>query len=94
MAGQWTRPPPCVKIVRVGLFATLRTKWRRHDEKLAEHAYRDRDIIEGLDEHEHVMNAGLLGSSAAGSLFSAQGAETEVERAVQSEDALEHEEPK
>ena len=75
-------------------FSTLRSKWRQHDETLAERAYRDGDTIEKLEEHEHVMDAGLLGSGSEANFVPGPTAEREVERALQSEDALEHEEPK
>ncbi len=39
------------------------------------------------------MNAGLLGSGSEASLFSAQRGERAIDRAIHSEDALEHEEP-
>jgi hypothetical protein len=60
------------------LFSTLRKKWRQQDEKLAERAYRDGDTLEQTE-------AGLA---------SARAADGAVDRAIQSEDALEHEEPK
>jgi cob(I)alamin adenosyltransferase len=74
--------------------STLRSKWRQHDEQLAERAYRDGDAIEKLEEHEHVMDAGLLGSGSAANLVAGRTVAREVERALQTEDALEHEEPK
>lgn len=74
-------------------FSTLRTKWRQHDEKLAERAYRDGDTIEELKEHEDVMSSGLLGPGSESNFVAGRTAEREVERALQAEDALEHEEP-
>jgi molybdopterin converting factor small subunit len=65
----------------MSLFSTLRKKWRQHDE--TEHAYRDGDTLERLEEHEH----------AEAGLASARAADGAVDRAIQSEDALEHEEP-
>jgi hypothetical protein len=79
---------------QMSLFSTLRSKWRRHDERLAERAYRDGDIWERLEEHEHVMNSGLLGANPVGRLISAQQADRAADRAIRSEDALEHEEPR
>jgi hypothetical protein len=78
---------------QMSVFSTLRSTWRRHDEKLAERAYRDGDTLERLEKHEHVMNTGLLGANSAGRLISAHNADRAVERAIRSEDALEHEEP-
>ena len=74
----------------MSLFSTLRKKWRQHDEKLAEHAYRDGDA---LGEHGHVMDTGLLGANSDDSLASARASDRAVDRAVQSEGAREHEEP-
>ena len=67
----------------MSLFSTLRTKWRQHDEKLAESAYRDGDALERLDEHEHAEDG----------LASARASDRAVDRTIQSEDAREHEEP-
>ena len=64
----------------MSLFSTLRNKWRQHDEKLAERAHRDGDT-------------GLLGANSDDSLASARAADGAVDRAIQSDDALEHEEP-
>jgi hypothetical protein len=74
----------------MSLFSTLRKKWRHHDEKLAERVYRDGDT---LGEHKHVMDTGLLGANSDDSLASARASDRAVDRAIQSEDALEHEEP-
>ncbi len=74
--------------------STLRSKWRQHDETLAERAYRDGDTVEKLEQDEHLMDGGLLGSASGGNLVPGLTVGGEVERALHSEDALEHEEPK
>jgi hypothetical protein len=65
----------------VGWLTTLRSKWRRHDEKLAERQPRDPDVVERVDE---------LGDAVADDPLADIGAE----HAIRSEDALEHEEPR
>jgi hypothetical protein len=64
----------------MSLFSTLRKKWRQHDEKLAERAHPDGDT-------------GLLGANSDNSLASARASDRAVDRAIQSENAREHEEP-
>ena len=73
--------------------SSLRSKWQRHDEELAEHAYRERGISERLEEHGPEVNSAFLGAGAEGSLFEAQGTEAAIERDIRADDALEHEAP-
>jgi hypothetical protein len=75
-------------------FSTLRGKWRQHDETLAERAYRDGDTVEKPEEDEHLMRGGLFGSASGVNLAAGRTVGEEVETALESEDALEHEEPK
>jgi hypothetical protein len=70
-----------VKMPGMGWLSTLRAKWRRHDEKLAERQPLDRDVIERVDE---------LGDAVADNPL----ADIATEHATRSEDALEHDQPR
>jgi hypothetical protein len=81
----------------MGLLSILRAKWRGHDDKLAEHAYRDRDRDAALDEREHLMDSMPSTPHDRSDLSvmpSGVRSERAIEDTVRSEDALEHEEPR
>ena len=50
----------------MSFLSNLREKWRRHDEKLAEQAYENRDTDEQLEEHGEEMNRGLVQDTTDG----------------------------
>jgi hypothetical protein len=49
----------------MGLISKLREMWRRHDEKLTQHAYGDREGVERLDQlhsqQQEVRGPGRVG---------------------------------
>jgi hypothetical protein len=73
---------------RMNLFKTLRGAWKRHDEKLAEDAYRDRDGIARLEAYDSELETAEIRGNALGA--PGHGG---MAAAIREEDELEHEHP-